>query len=72
MKRRGKMIITLELLKELLQLDPNEEIVNLYRSSDDMERDCFSIIIASNTESKNTLKVVEGGRLKLMKHDKAK
>lgn len=74
MKRRGKMTITLELLQELLRLDGNESIINLYRSPEDIEKDCFTIIIASDTESNHTMQVSEGCRLKPMelKNDKTK
>lgn len=59
MKRRGKMVITLELLKELLKLDSNEQVLNIYRTSSDKERDCFTILIGSETESNHTMKVAE-------------
>lgn len=74
MKRRGRTTITFELLKDLLRLDENENIINLYRSPEDVEKDCFTIIIASETESNHTMQVSEGSRLMPMelKNDKTK
>lgn len=59
MKYKGKMVITLELLKQMLQLEESENIINIYRTDSDMERDSFTILINSNKESKYTLPVAE-------------
>ena len=62
-KHRGKMVVTLELLKELLRLDANEEIINLVRTTEDIGHDTFTIIIGADSDSKHTVKLAEGGTL---------
>lgn len=60
MKRKGKVIISLELLKELLKLEDSENITHVIRSEEDVLRDTLTIIISSNDTSTHTEMVAEG------------
>lgn len=71
MKYKGKMVVTLELLKQMLDLDESENIIHIYRTDSDMERDSFTILIDSNKESKHTLPVAEAALIpEVTKDDK--
>lgn len=62
MKSRGHVSITFEGLKEKLGLEDNEEIINIFRSSEDMLRDTVSILVSADKPSKHTSCIAEGAK----------
>lgn len=61
-KFRGKISVTFEVLKDIIKISDNDnaEIIDVIRTNEDRLKDTFSIILASNGETRYTKKVTEG------------
>lgn len=63
MKYRGKVRVTLELIKELLRLPENVEITNIITTDEDLERETVTLCLMSKEKTDATLPVVEGAKV---------
>lgn len=66
MKYKGKMRITIELLKDLLKLDEKVDITDIFRSEEDRDYDTFTIYLSSKDKTNITNAVNEGARIPLV------
>lgn len=65
MKYRGRIKISFELLKELLQLEDHVDITNVIRMEDDQNYETFTVFLASENKSSFTYNVPEGAKIPL-------
>lgn len=61
-KYRGKVIVTFELLQELLKLD-GSTITNIVRTERDLSYDTVTLFLSSDKLTKHTFEMVEGGEI---------
>lgn len=59
-KFKGKLVVTLELLGELLNLQEGENITHVRMTADDIQRDTVTLIIQSNANTDNVVELAEG------------
>lgn len=65
MKYKGRMKVTFELLKHLLQLEDHVRITNVIRDEDDHNYETFTIFVDSDDKSAVTYNVQEGAKIPL-------
>lgn len=65
MKYRGRIKVSFELLKQLLQLEDHVDITNIIRAEDDLNYETFTIFVGSNDKSSVTYNVPEGAKIPL-------
>lgn len=65
MKYRGKIRVSFELLKDLLQLEENIDITNIIRTEEDHDYETFTVFLSSDDKSSCTYSTAECARIPL-------
>lgn len=65
MKYRGKMRVSFELLKDLLQLEEDIDITNIIRTEEDHDYETFTVFLSSNDKASFTYNTAECAKIPL-------